>query len=97
MASYFVTRHAGAVDWARRRGIDATFVDHIDPAEVRAGDVVLGTLPVHLVAAVNARGARYLHLVLDLRPELRGKDLTAEDMDACGARLVEYRAEEVAG
>jgi len=96
MTTYFVTRHAGAVEWAARQGIaiDRT-VEHLDPAEVRPGDVVLGTLPVHLAAEVCGRGARYLHLVLELPPESRGLELTAEEMARCGARLVEYRVERV--
>jgi CRISPR-associated protein Csx16 len=94
--TYFVTRHAGAVEWAVRQGIavDRT-VEHLDPAEVRPGDMVLGTLPVHLVAEVCARGARYLHLVLELPLESRGLELTPEEMARCRARLVEYRVERI--
>jgi CRISPR-associated protein Csx16 len=92
--TYFVTRHAGAVEWAARQGIaiDRT-VPHLDPSEVRPGDVVIGTLPVHLAAEVCASGARYLHLALELPPDRRGFELTAEEMTRCGARLVEYRVE----
>lgn len=95
MASYFVTRHPGAVEWARRGGVDAVMVRHLDPHEVGPGDVVLGSLPVHLVAAINARCARYLHLELDTSEEDRGKELSADDLKRLGARLVEYRAERV--
>lgn len=91
MTTVFVTRHPGAVDWAARRGIAAQMVAHLDPASVQPGDVVMGTLPVHLAALVYARGGRYLHLELDLPPEARGRDLTADDMDRFGARLTEYQ------
>ena len=96
MTTYFVTRHVGAVEWAARQGIaiDRT-VPHLDPSEIRPGDVVLGTLPVHLAAEVCVRGGRYLHLVLELSPDRRGLELTAEEMTRCGARLVEYRVERV--
>jgi CRISPR-associated protein Csx16 len=90
MTSWFVTRHPGAVDWAGARGIEAKIVAHLDPATIHAGDVVMGTLPVHLAAEVCARGARYLHLNLDLPPEARGRDLTADDMDRFGATLTEF-------
>ena len=94
MTTYFVTRHAGAVEWAARQGIEVDrTVEHFDPAEIRPGDVVLGTLPVHLAAEVCARGARYLHLVLEIPPEGRGLELTAEDMGRHRACLVEYRVE----
>ncbi|GIX15053.1 MAG: hypothetical protein KatS3mg118_3012 [Paracoccaceae bacterium] len=85
----FVSRHPGAVEWARRQGIVAEAVHHLDPSAIRPGDTVIGTLPVHLAAEVCARGGRYLHLVLDLPPEARGRDLSAEEMDRHGARLQE--------
>jgi CRISPR-associated protein Csx16 len=90
----FVTRHPGAVEWAARQGIavDKT-VAHLDPDEIRPGDVVIGTLPVHLAAEVCAHGARYLHLVLDLPGELRGRELSAEQLLRLGARLEEYSVE----
>lgn len=91
MSTYFVTRHAGAVDWARRRGIDATMKAHLDLEQVRPGDTVLGTLPVHLAAQVNERGGRYLHLELNVPEAARGAEWSAEDMERFGAELVEYR------
>lgn len=92
MPAWFVTRHQGAREWARRRGIDATVVSHLDIADVRAGDVVIGTLPAHLAAAICERGARYVHLALELPEADRGRPLSADDMDALGARLVEIEA-----
>jgi len=89
----FVTRHAGALAWARRRGLAAEAVDHLDLAVIGAGDVVLGTLPVHLVAGVCAAGARYYHLELDLPPGLRGQELDADAMDRLGAALVPYHVQ----
>ncbi|MGH9890645.1 MAG: CRISPR-associated protein Csx16 [bacterium] len=96
MASYFVSRHPGAKAWAERQGmtVDA-LVEHLEVTVVQAGDVVIGTLPVNLAAEVCARRARYLHLILPLPPELRGRHLTAEDMARLGARLDEYRIERV--
>jgi CRISPR-associated protein Csx16 len=84
----FVTRHAGALDWAREQGLGvATAVVHLDVATLEPGDTVIGTLPVHLAAEVCARGARYLHLVLDLPVHLRGIELNAAQMTQCGARV----------
>jgi CRISPR-associated protein Csx16 len=92
MTTYFVTRHSGAVDWARESGmaIDRQLA-HLDTAEVKAGDCVIGTLPVHLAAEVCARGARYFHLALETPPEWRGRELSAEDLRRFGARIEEYR------
>jgi CRISPR-associated protein Csx16 len=92
MATFFVTRHQGARDWASKKGIQAEIVAHLDSASIRKDDVVIGTLPVNLVADVNAKGARYLHLVLELPMEARGRDLTAGEMEKFGAALQEYSA-----
>lgn len=90
---YLVTRHRGALTWAVRHGLRARKVamDNFDPSIVRPGDVVIGTLPIQLVAEVNRLGAHYWHLTMDVPPEWRGRELSADDMDACGARLHEFR------
>ncbi len=93
MKAVFVTRHSGAVVWARRQGIDAVPVTHIDPADFGPGDVVAGTLPVHIAAEICARGAVYLHLSMEVPEALRGRELSAEDMERCDARLERYRIE----
>jgi CRISPR-associated protein Csx16 len=90
-ATYFVTRHSGARDWAVEQGFEVDeMLDHLDLERVRPGDTVIGSLPVNLAAEVCSRGGRYLHLSIDLPRERRGTELTAEDMRALGARLQEY-------
>ncbi len=88
---WFVSRHEGARVWLERQGrvVDRQ-VDHLDPGEVGEGDVVYGTLPVHLAAALCARGAQYHHLILDLPVTARGRELTADELDLYGARLVRF-------
>ena len=94
MAIWFITRHAGAVEWAHRHGLSIDrHIVHLDPADVRPGDLVIGTLPVNLAAEVCARGARYLNLSLDLPPEARGRELSADDLERYGARLEEFTVE----
>jgi CRISPR-associated protein Csx16 len=91
MTTWFITRHRGAVAWAARHGIAVDqWIAHLAPADVQAGDVVMGTLPVNLAAEVCARGARYLNLSLDLPAEARGRELTAEDLERYGATLEEF-------
>lgn len=93
MTTYFISRHPGAAEWAESEGfhIDQRLA-HFDVATVQPGDVVLGTLPISLVAAVNARGGRYFHLTLELPAEARGRELSADDMRDFGARLEAYSA-----
>ena len=91
MTTYFVSRHPGAVEWARRRGITVDrHVAHLDPQIITKDDTVIGTLPVNLAAEVCAREARYLHLSLDLPTAARGRELSAEELDQYGARLERY-------
>lgn len=91
MTTFFVTRHPGAIEWAARRGLEVDRrIDHLDPADVRSGDIVIGTLPVNLAAEVCARGARYLNLSLDLPPDARGRELSADELERYGARLEGY-------
>ena len=88
MSTLFVSRHPGALDWAAGEGVavDAV-IAHLDPETIQPGDVVIGTLPIHLAAQVCERGGRYLHLSLELPPEQRGRELSAADLRRLGARL----------
>lgn len=96
MTVYFITRHPGAVAWARQEGIDVDqVIDHLDVTTIRPGDTIIGTLPVNLAAQVCARGASYLHLSLELPPEMRGKELTVEDMQRLGARLEAFHIQAI--
>jgi CRISPR-associated protein Csx16 len=97
MTTLFITRHPGAREWAGRQGFEIDqLVEHLDPADIRAGDTVLGSLPVNLAAEVCGRGGRYFHLTLPLPPEWRGRELSADDMERFGARLEEFRVIAVA-
>lgn len=92
MTTLLVTRHPGAVEWAARQGVLADRrLDHLDPGIVQPGDTVIGVLPVNLAAEVCARGGRFYNLSLNLPPEARGRELTADELDRYGARLEEYR------
>lgn len=96
MTTYFVSRHSGAWDWAKKHGIVVDeLVSHFDTACVKAGDIIIGTLPIHLAEQVCSLGARYQHFVLDLPAEARGRELQADDLDAYGARLMEYEIRHV--
>jgi CRISPR-associated protein Csx16 len=88
---YFVSRHIGAHEWAARKGFNVQVVTHFDTEIVQDGDTIIGTLPIHLAARVCERGGRYLHLILDLTADDRGKEISADRMSDLGARIEEYR------
>ena len=88
MTTYLITRHPGAVEWIARQGVSTDAVlTHLDSNLIQAGDTVIGTLPVHLAAAVCERGGKFISLTLDLPLALRGRELMVDDLDACCARL----------
>lgn len=73
-----VTRHQGLVDLARRMGLatdGCPVLAHATADDVR-GKVVLGVLPLHLAAEAEA----VVSIDLGLPPDLRGTDLSAEQM-----------------
>jgi len=85
-----VSRHAGAVEWLRRKGIEGEVITHITDPSAVAGKIVVGNLPMHLAAAADRVGVIEMP---DLPAEKRGVDLTADEMEEFGARLSWYRVE----
>jgi len=93
MRRVLVTRHPGTVEWARRTGLMVDEVrDHLGGvSELDPGDVVVGTLPIPLVAALSCRGVVYVHLDPQLRPEQRGRELAVDEL---AFRVRAYEAHE---
>lgn len=95
MTTYFVSRHTGAVQWARRKNIIFDeLLSHLDTRKIKAGDRVIGNLPVNLAAQICAAGAQYLHLSLEVIPELRGVELSPELMEQFGVKLQTFTIQE---
>jgi len=89
--TWFVSRHPGAIEWAKRQGLHADILAaHLDVEDVRPGDTVVGTLPVNLAAEVCARGANYLNLSLRVAEADRGRELSADDLVRCQAKIEPY-------
>ena len=96
MATYFISRHQRAKDWAKQQGIEVDRVQsHLNMEDIQPEDTVIGTLPIHLVAELCKRGAYYYHLILNLPEHLRGKELSVADMQEAGANLKQYTAEKI--
>jgi putative CRISPR-associated protein (TIGR02620 family) len=85
-----VTRHAGLVAWLETQEITGEVISHVTSPDQVAGRVVYGILPLHLAAEAEEV------VVVDmprLPAELRGVDLTPEQMEEAGATLSRYRVE----
>ena len=80
---YFISRHTGAIEWIKQRPIPVDcFIEHLNLEEIQlsAEDTVIGTLPVHLAAAVCATGAKFYFLQMNASLQQRGKNYSADDM-----------------
>lgn len=91
MSTIFVGRHVGAVSWMKSRRLPVDhWVEALDPEDVGPGDVVVGTLPVHLASEVCRRGGRFVALCLDIPRHLRGAELSEEEVVRLNGRLEAY-------
>ncbi len=96
MTTWVVTRHTGSRQWLQQQGIVADHtVSELDIDVPEAGDIIIGILPIHHVATLNARGVRYLHLIVMAPGYLRGQELSSTDIDHFSAHLQEYRVQTV--
>ena len=67
--------------------------EHLDPSfRPQPGDRVLGVLTVAWVARICHAGAEAWVLDVDMPADLRGKELSSEQLDELGAALVRYEA-----
>ena len=93
---WFVSRHIGASHWLENQGISIDRqVAHLNLSDIQSGDKIYGTLPIHLAAAVCAKGAKYFHLSIEIPAAFRGKELTLEQMLLFNARLEPFYVEQL--
>ncbi len=91
MSIILVTRHIGALKWFEEQGIYADLtLEQFDLSLVSQGDVVLGNLPLPIVAELCDRGIAYYHLEFTTPVEFRGQELTVDQLYQLGAKLVAY-------
>lgn len=96
MTTLLISRHPSAIAWVKSKVMVDKVLTHLtddDLADLNADDTVIGTLPINLAASVCEKGAAFVYLSLNTPPELRGAELTLEQMDALGARLEVYHVE----
>lgn len=89
-----ISRHTGALEWLSQQGYkNSEIIEHLDRATIDSltpEDTVVGNLPIHLAAEISQRRSKFLYLQIDLPQALRGKELTAEELDQCNVRLAPY-------
>jgi hypothetical protein len=86
-----VTRHHALVAvLAEDYGIDGPVISHATADDVR-GKRVVGVLPLHLAAVAES----VTEVTLNLPPEMRGKELSVDEVRQHLKGLTTYRVEEV--
>jgi len=87
-----VSRHKGAIKWLESKGIKGWIVEHIDNNIIEAikeGYKVYGILPVPIIKQIMDKGAEvYLINLPAVALGQRGKELTVEEMDQAGAKII---------
>jgi len=97
MTTYLVTRHEGTRRWVRAMAkhgrlpftIDR-MLEHLDPTHLKKGDVVVGTLPIHMAAELRTMGVAFWSLDLHVPPKDRGKELSGVHVYKYGAQFTRY-------
>ena len=95
MSIYLVSRHQGAIEWMKHMGhhYDEHLTHLNDYDKLSKGDVVVGSLPINIVADLAERGVSYMHLSLYIPEHLRGIELSAEQLSNLNAKLEAYKVE----
>lgn len=83
-----VTRHKGLVDYLNKNGFisdETVIIDHATP-EAIAGKTVLGVLPHSLSCLCKV----FAEIPLNLPPEMRGKELSLQDVEKYAGDIAYY-------
>ena len=90
---YFISRHTGAKEWIMEKGIVINkFIEHLNILDLEAGDTVIGSLPINIIANLTQKNIKYIHIELNVNIDQRGKELTKGDLNNLNAKLVTYTA-----
>ncbi|MBS9779848.1 MAG: CRISPR-associated protein Csx16 [Moraxellaceae bacterium] len=97
MTTYLVTRHQGAIEWINYMGhAYDSHISHLhDINSLNKGDTLIGSLPINIVADLCERGVNYVHLSLRIPEELRGKELTVEQLANIDAKLERFEVKKL--
>lgn len=93
-----LTRHAGALQWLKQQlgpcaRIEA--LEHLENITLRLGDRVYGIFPMNLAAMLCAAGVECWTIDFRMPSDLRGHELTSEQLDQLDAKLVRYLVQRV--
>ncbi|NIU02079.1 MAG: hypothetical protein GWN01_14560 [Nitrosopumilaceae archaeon] len=84
-----ITRHKALVEYLREIGLvddETEIIQHCDNPEVIKGKTVIGPVPLHLAALARS----IINIPLNIPKELRGQELTLEQVREFAGEPVEY-------
>lgn len=81
MEVVIVSRHKSTIKLLKQYFPEAKVIGHLsNPNDIPSGSLVIGNLPIETVAELLKRGCRFVSVVLNIPPELRGKELGEEEL-----------------
>ena len=87
-----VSRHSEAINWLQKKGIRGWTIEHINDSiieEIKEDYKVYGVLPIPIIKQILDKGAEvYLINLPAVAVGQRGKELTVEEMDKAGAKII---------
>ena len=96
MTVWFVSRHSGAIAWAKNQALPIDrWVTHLTTDVIAPGDLIVGTLPMSAASAVCEKGARFFSLEVRLAEHQRGRELTEEELKHLNCTLQEFKVQRV--
>ena len=90
MEKVIVTRHPALVEFLKELGVEGEVVSHATEETVR-GKHVFGVLPMRLAAEAG----KFTEVTLLVPPELRGKELTLEEVNSLNPTLTTFKVVKV--
>lgn len=93
MNQVVVTRHSALVEFLQETGVvgeNVQVIEHATPEAITGKDVI-GVLPLHLAALTNTVTA----VAVNVPPEMRGQELTLEDMRKYASKPETYKVSKV--
>ena len=85
-----ITRHEALVEFLQKQGLEFDMV--VSHAEIVKGKDVYGVLPLHLAALANT----ITSVDLNLPAEMRGKELSLEDVERHFVGFATYKVSKIA-
>lgn len=97
MKTIVVTRHIGALNWLKARGIVADlYLTHLnDIRDFDFGDVIIGVLPLPLIAKLTKKGVMYIHFSIEIPLEYRGMELNEALLEKLNPKLEQFEVTKV--